>query len=335
MPARWLLTLCCLSVAVGLPVAGAGAQPPLPGERIAAGVTVAGIDVGGRSVDEAAARLREIVATRIEGGTIAVRAADLTWTLRTVDAMATLDDLRSAKRALYAGRDAAGRPVDVPLVVTFDRSVVEKFAATIDKRLARAPRDSRLKISLRRVRVTHSRTGRDINRRQLVKGLSAAIVDPRLTRVLAPKLIAVKPKLTAAKLRRSASTVITIEQRTFKLRLFKRLKVVKTYKVAVGQPTYPTPRGRFAIQSKQVNPVWSVPNSPWAGELAGTTVTGGSAANPLKARWMGVAGSVGIHGTGDDASIGSRASHGCIRMHVSDVVALYKRVPLGTPVLIG
>jgi len=113
------------------------------------------------------------------------------------------------------------------------------------------------------------------------------------------------------------------------------LEIEKRYGVAVGQPQYPTPRGRFSITSKQVNPVWSVPNSPWAGELAGTTVTGGSASNPLKARWMGIAGGVGIHGTGEDGSIGSRASHGCIRMHVSDVIALYQRVPVGTPVLIG
>ena len=131
------------------------------------------------------------------------------------------------------------------------------------------------------------------------------------------------------------STVITIKQSTFTLRLFKHLKVVRTYKVAVGQPGYPTPNGRFAIQNKQINPVWSVPNSPWAGELAGSTVSGGSAANPLKARWMGIANGVGIHGTGQDYSIGTRASHGCIRMHVSDVKLLYRRVPVGTPVLIG
>ena len=80
--------------------------------------------------------------------------------------------------------------------------------------------------------------------------------------------------------------------------------------------------------------MWSVPNSPWAGELPGTTVAGGCAANPLKARWMGIADGVGIHGTGEDYSIGSRASHGCIRMHVSDVIDLYPRVPVGTPVLI-
>ena len=49
---------------------------------------------------------------------------------------------------------------------------------------------------------------------------------------------------------------------------------------------------------------------------------------------MGVSGSVGIHGTGQEYSVGSRASHGCIRMRVRDVIDLYPRVPLGTPVLI-
>ena len=335
MPVRSLLLIGCLAMALLLPAAPAGAQPPLPGERIPAGVTAVGIDLAGLTVDEAAVRLQELVGARVGAGAITVQAADITWTLKTVDALATLDALQSAKRALYAGRDAAGQPVDVALVVSFDKAAVKKFAARIDKRLYRAARDSTLKISLRRVRVTHSKRGRDINQRRLIKDISAALVDPRITRVLAPKLIAVKPKVTADKLRRSVSTVLTIDQKNFKLRLFKSGKIVKTYKVAVGQPGYPTPRGRFSVTSKQVNPVWSVPNSPWAGELAGTTVTGGSAANPLKARWMGLAGGVGIHGTGEDGSIGSRASHGCIRMHVSDVVALYKRVPMGTPVLIG
>ncbi|MFM9141217.1 MAG: L,D-transpeptidase, partial [Solirubrobacterales bacterium] len=74
--------------------------------------------------------------------------------------------------------------------------------------------------------------------------------------------------------------------------------------------------------------------SPWAGELAGSRIPGGSPANPLKARWIGVSGSVGIHGTGDEWSIGSRASHGCIRMRVADVIALYPRVPVGSRVFI-
>jgi lipoprotein-anchoring transpeptidase ErfK/SrfK len=119
------------------------------------------------------------------------------------------------------------------------------------------------------------------------------------------------------------------------VRLWKNLELAAEYPIAVGQPAYPTPYGLFSIANKQVDPVWSVPNSDWAGELAGTTVAGGTAANPLKARWMGVTDGVGFHGTSEDYSIGTAASHGCMRMHVSDIIELYDQVPVGTPVYIG
>lgn len=333
MPMRRLALSCLLAAVALFAAAPAAAQPPLPGERIPSGISAAGTSLAGLTVDEAAARLNAVHGHRLESGLVTVQAADITWTFKTADAAVQFDELRSAKRALYAGRDAQGAAVDVRLAVTYAKDPVEKFAARIDKRLRRPARNSQLKISLRKVRVTRSKRGRDINQRALAKSIGARLTNPNLGRVLKPKLISVKPKVNANALRRSASTVITIEQRTFKLRLFKRLKLAKTYRVAVGQPQYPTPRGRFSITNKQVNPVWSVPNSPWAGELAGTTVSGPG--NPLKARWMGIVGSVGIHGTGDEASIGSRASHGCIRMRVADVIALFKRVPVGTPVLIG
>ncbi|HTN23346.1 MAG TPA: L,D-transpeptidase family protein [Solirubrobacteraceae bacterium] len=330
MTSRLILACCALTLA--LAAVPASATPPLPGERIAGGVTAAGVDLAGLTVDEAAQRLQGSFGPRL-GEDVIAQAADITFTLKAADATVTFDTDASAKRALYAGRTAAGAPVDVPLAVSHDQAAVTKFADAIHKRLVRPARDAKLIIKLKKVRATHSKPGRDVDAAALAKQIGASLDDPRLTRVFKPKLVAVKPKVTPATLRNT--TVITITQSTFTLRLFKHLKVRKTYKVAVGQPAYPTPRGRFAIQDKQVNPTWSVPNSPWAGELAGTTVTGGSAANPLKARWMGIANGVGIHGTGEDGSIGSRASHGCIRMHVKDVIDLFPRVPVGTPVLIG
>lgn len=329
MPPRFILVVS--AVLLSFAAVPASAMPPLPTERIASGISAAGVDLSGLTVDEAAARLEGTFGPRLATDVIA-QAADVTFTLKATDATVTFDTQQSAKRALYAGRVAGGAAKDVALVVGHDAAAVTKFVDGIDKRLSREARDARLVITLRKVSATHSKPGRGINATALAKEIGASLDDPRLTRVFKPKLLSVRPKVTPETLRNS--TVITISQKTFTLRLFKRLKVRKTYKVAVGQPAYPTPRGRFAIQSKQVNPVWSVPNSPWAGELAGTTVTGGSAQNPLKARWMGIANGVGIHGTGEDGSIGSRASHGCIRMHVSEVVDLFSRVPVGTPVLI-
>ena len=115
------------------------------------------------------------------------------------------------------------------------------------------------------------------------------------------------PRSTPSDLRRRYGTVVTIDKSQLQAAPLQAARSSpKTYGVAIGQPAYPTPSGRFRIQNKQVNPVWSVPNSPWAGELPGTTVAGGTAANPLKARWMGIVNGVGIHGTGQEYSIGSR-----------------------------
>jgi len=102
----------------------------------------------------------------------------------------------------------------------------------------------------------------------------------------------------------------------------------------VGAAGFDTPSGLFRITNRRVNPSWTAPNRPWAGSYAGRTVPGGAPDNPLKARWLGVTGSVGIHGTAESWSIGSRASHGCIRMHVPDAEALFNQVNVGTPVLI-
>jgi len=312
----------------------AGAVPPAPDERIAAGVRAAGVDLSGLTSAEAVQRLAALD-ERLENGSVSVEVADVRFRLKSASADVVFDRTLTAKRALYAGREAQGRAVEVPLAVTHSQKAVERFAGRINRRIGRSPRDARAIITLRRVKVTHSRTGRDIDGRTLAKRIGKALDDPRISRVFKVRLRRIKPKLNADQVRKTVSTVITIDQSAFKLRLFKNLKVARTYGVAVGQPGYPTPNGRFNIQSKQINPVWSVPNSPWAGELAGSTVGGGSAANPLKARWMGLAGGIGIHGTGEDGSIGTRASHGCIRMHVSDVKLLFRRVKLGTPVLIA
>src|SRR5205085_97166 len=103
---------------------------------------------------------------------------------------------------------------------------------------------------------------------------------------------------------------------------FKRLKLKSTYTIAVGRAGLETPAGLYHIQDKEVNPSWHVPNSPWAGALAGRVIPPGPD-DPIKARWMGVSAGAGIHGTADIGSLGTAASHGCIRMSIPDVEQLY------------
>jgi lipoprotein-anchoring transpeptidase ErfK/SrfK len=77
-----------------------------------------------------------------------------------------------------------------------------------------------------------------------------------------------------------------------------------------------------------------VPNSAWAGSLAGRVIPPGPD-DPLKARWIGITGGAGIHGTDQVGSLGSAASHGCIRMAIPDVIALYDRVPYGSKIYVA
>jgi lipoprotein-anchoring transpeptidase ErfK/SrfK len=183
--------------------------------------------------------------------------------------------------------------------------------------------------------VRKSKPGRALVRRGLRPAIEAALVTPAASRVLKPGRREVKPTVTADELPARYGTVLTIDRSSFRLRLFKRLRWVKTYPIAVGAAGYDTPAGLYAIQNKAVNPAWSAPDRPWAGLYRGRTVPGGAPENPLKARWLGIANGVGIHGTGDPGSIGTRASHGCIRMTVPAVIDLYPRAPVGTPVLIA
>jgi lipoprotein-anchoring transpeptidase ErfK/SrfK len=144
----------------------------------------------------------------------------------------------------------------------------------------------------------------------------------------------VRPKLGLYGLSRRYSTYILVSRETFTLRLFKRLKLVKTYPIAVGRAGLETPAGEYTIDDKQVNPSWHVPLSSWAGDLAGRVIPPGPD-DPIKARWMGFYNGAGIHGTDEISSIGTAASHGCIRMTIPDVEALYPLVPLNTPIYVG
>lgn len=348
MSARRIMLACALSLAALTPAGALAATPKQaapatpPGARIPAGVSAGGVDLSGLTVTEASARLHNALDLHL-ARPVALDVGGRTFRLRMQDAKFAFDATATAKVALAAAPPAApapaagGAPVGrvVPLVVGHSTTAVRAFVAEVAKGSLRQARSATLRIAVRHMVVRRSRYGYRLDQVAAYQAVNAALRDAAASRQLHLKLIRIRAAVNTNDLARQYPTVLTIEKSTRTLRLFKSLRISKRYKVAIGQPAYPTPEGRFRIQNKQVNPTWSVPNSPWAGELAGTTVTGGSAANPLKARWMGITNGVGIHGTGDDYSVGTAASHGCLRMHVRDVIDLYRRVPVGTPVLIA
>jgi lipoprotein-anchoring transpeptidase ErfK/SrfK len=108
-----------------------------------------------------------------------------------------------------------------------------------------------------------------------------------------------------------------------KLVLMDGERVVKTYQVAAGKASTPSPAGKFQVASMVANPAY---------RAHGQDVAPGPK-NPVGTRWIGLnAKGYGIHGTNAPGSIGKDASHGCIRMRNKDVEELFALVKVGVPV---
>ena len=327
--------LAAVTVLLLLP-AGAAAQEPDP--VIPPGVKAAGLDLGGQTLTQAAATL-DTAFSAVVTQPFEVRVAGHRFKLKPARIGFGFDPYRTAKRAYNAAivtppAPDGTYPVDVPLHVTYDGDKLARFTAYVDRNSDIRPRNARLKMTIRRMKVRRARIGWSIDEKALALALDPLLADPHAVRVTRVERVRVHPRRNVIDLRRQHRAVLTIDRANFKLRYFKNLKLKRTYGIAVGAPGFETPTGRFSIHNKAVNPAWSAPDEPWAGAYRNEVVEGGSAENPLKARWMGVVGGVGIHGTAAEYSIGTAASHGCIRMRVADVIDLYDRVPVGTAVLI-
>jgi lipoprotein-anchoring transpeptidase ErfK/SrfK len=212
---------------------------------------------------------------------------------------------------------------------------VQRLVDRVRVRISRAPVNAEVKIATTRISVKNSRRGRTIDARRLRARVARALVSASAPRSLRAELQTVRPRVSTEGLANQYATVLTVDRKSFRLRLFKNLELAKTYPIAVGRAGVETPAGLYRIQNKAVDPAWQVPDSEWAGKLRGKLIPSGSPQNPIKARWLGVYDGVGVHGTDDRASIGSNASHGCIRMYIEDVEELYDRVPVGTPIKIA
>jgi lipoprotein-anchoring transpeptidase ErfK/SrfK len=145
-------------------------------------------------------------------------------------------------------------------------------------------------------------------------------------------LVPVRPNNTLGWIRPQAVDVATTPLRIEVSRAHKTLTVLRSgtavvsYTVAVGAPSTPTPKGLFSITDRLPTLDPYGPYGPYAFGLSGYS-------NVLTS-FDGGDGVIGIHGTNADWSIGHAASHGCIRLHNRDIHALFKLVPLGTPVFV-
>jgi lipoprotein-anchoring transpeptidase ErfK/SrfK len=314
--------------------------------EIAPGIEVGGVALGGLTPDQARARLEREILRPLEQP-IVVHHADKTWKLGPREARlradlgAMVDEALARSRTgnIFARswRSLSGKRMDDDLrpTVQYSDAAVIRLIDKVRKSVERPAKDARVKIDGAGVDTIAGVEGLAVAASQLHRQIDAAITSTTASRTFVATTRHTQPKVTTADLKRKYDTVIVVNRSQFRLRLFKGLKPKQTYGIAVGQVGLETPAGQYTIANKAINPAWHVPNSPWAGDLAGKVIPGDDPSNPIKARWLGIFDGVGIHGTSDDASIGHNASHGCIRMHIPDVERLYDEVPVGSAVYIA
>jgi lipoprotein-anchoring transpeptidase ErfK/SrfK len=335
-----------LVLLVGAGVAAAWRYDAGRDDRLAEGISIGGVDVGGLHAAEARARLSAHVETpltkpivvRYHGGQFVFQpeTADVQTNLEALVDRA-LADSRSGNFLTRAFRDATGGKLarSDNVEITFSREAVERFARGIARQVETNPREGKSKASFAGVRITPSENGVDVKKGALVLSIDRALVDATQPRKFRLPTRVLHPKVTTEELEKRYRVFLAVSRSKKELRYFVKEKLVKTYRVAIGRIGFETPAGLYEIRSKAVNPAWYVPKEAWAGDLAGKIIPPGDPENPLKARWMGFWDGAGIHGTAESSSIGSAASHGCIRMTVPDVIDLYGRVPLHTPLYIS
>jgi hypothetical protein len=313
---RLLLPLAALAALVV--AAPAGAQDPV----VAAGVTVAGVDLSGMTSAQATAALQAFAAEPL---TLKLKAQTLAVPASTLGGKA-----RVARAVIAALAAPAGTALRLEVAVTDWRLTawIKRRATLFDRK----PVSTRARLVGVVPRLTAARTGRVLVRRHARVRLLGAIRNHRRDTVLLP-VNTIRPAVTPARF----GPAVVIRRGSKRLTLFRGsgpgpMRAVASFPIATGMAAYPTPLGSFRIVTKQRNPWWYPPSAGWA---SGAKPIPPGPGNPLGTRWMGLnVGAVGIHGTPDAASIGYSASHGCIRMRIPSAEWLFERVRIGTPVFI-
>ena len=315
-------------------------------DKIADGVTIGGVDVGGMDADEAKSAVHAQLLAPL-GHSLKVAYDGNSWKLHGKSLKIHADLDLAVEQALDASQDG-GLPGRLVRYVTRRRPrrtdpgrhhllAAGRQPVRPQRRRSDRPRSRRTPTSTRaatRSKSMPAKYGRKLRDNLLTRQINAAVLNADADHTITARAHSTKPEVTGDEVAAEYPSYLTLDRATFTLRLWEHLKLAKTYTVAVGMEGLETPEGLYHIQEKEENPTWNVPESAWAGSLAGQSIPPGPE-NPIKARWMGIFEGAGIHGTEETWSLGQAASHGCVRMSIPDVEELYDRVEVGTPIYIG
>lgn len=311
---------------------------------VAHGVSIAGEDLGGMTE----AQVREVLAEKVSAPLLRPVIVDVDGKdypfdpsgAITVDLDAMVDESfaprRSASFIARLRHDLTGAPLtaEVSPVYSIDNVAVEQWLESVAKKTNRKPVSASVKVESPRVEIVPAAKGRRLETTPTAEAITAvfsadSILDAGERKVTA-SVTKTDPKVTEKEFEK----VILVDLSERRVRLFKNGAIEKEYRCAIGTPDHPTPTGDFEITAKRYRPTWVNPAPDSWGKNMPASIAPGPG-NPLGTRAINISASgIRFHGTENIGSVGTAASHGCMRMQRHDIEDLYERVEVGTKVYI-
>jgi lipoprotein-anchoring transpeptidase ErfK/SrfK len=338
-----LVALATLALLLSGTMAWATANDYGSRTTVPAGVSVNGTDLSGMSIAQARIAIEQAVsAPLMRPLTVTADGKAYTFDPRSsvnVDVEGMLNSALHPRRiAPFAARlrtDLGGDQMKVEVEPEFAVApgALDAFIVELASGVNRPAVDASLTLHGSDLRVIAAQEGKQLDaaaaRATIEQAFSAEEALAQGDRTTSVSVTTLAPKVTE----KALGKTIVVDRSAKTLVLYNGGKVEKRYRCAVGTPGYPTPLGHWEIVNKRYRPTWSNPGSAWAKDMPAYIPPGPG--NPLGTRALDLnASGIRIHGTNKDWSIGSAASHGCMRMHMWDIEDLYPRVPLGTRVWI-
>jgi len=218
-------------------------------------------------------------------------------------------------------------------VYSVDRAKVAPWVTAFAKKADHKPVNATHYAKKRTLKIKAGRIGTKVNQSATITSIARRLVAEANGAPATEVWASVKE--TQAKVNsRNIGKAILVSLKQRKVYLYNGAKVQKKYRCAIGTPGHPTPTGSFKIVAKRNRPTWVNPDpNGWGANMPARIAPGPR--NPLGTRALNLnASGIRMHGTYKVGSIGRAASHGCMRMLRKDIEDLYKRVSVGTPVII-
>lgn len=309
-------------------------------DRILPGTRIAGVDVSGMTRAEARAAVRDVAGADLDRQIVVfVEGKRYTTTPRQLGRRAAIqkavdDAMRASARVGWVER-AWHRFRDQPLGVDVELAMagdggVQRFVRKTARAVFVHPTAASIGIGNDGgLEFRDARPGSALRVKRAERLLSGALENG--TSIVRLSLHPVKPKITAQTL----GPTIVVHVDSNRLDLYEGFSVSRSWSVATAKPGWVTPDGEWTLYRKAEDPTWHNPAlDSWGADLP--AVVPGGPGNPMgtRALYITAPGLIRIHGTTTPSSIGTYASHGCIRMHNEDIEQLYELVPVGTKVII-